>query len=78
METNQFMSSNTLLLCQKPKRLRISFIGRGSSNIFDNNLSNSSFVTNKSDNSMNMSAQTTTSSIKESAKKRPGSSMKKN
>ena len=47
-------------------------------NIFDNNLSNSSFVTNKSDNSMNMSAQTTTSSIKESAKKRPGSSMKKN
>ena len=43
-------------------------------NIFDNNLSNSSFVSNKStDNSNNISAMT----AKEAPKKRPTSSMKK-
>jgi hypothetical protein len=51
-------------------------------NIFDNNLSNSSFVSTKSDTSMNISAQTTattmTATAKEPARKRPASSMKKN
>lgn len=47
-------------------------------NIFDNNLSNSSFVSNKSDISMNISAQTTSTTIKDPARKRPSSSMKNN
>lgn len=50
-------------------------------NIFDNSLSNSSFVSNKSDTSTNMSAQTTATTMtntKEPARKRPASSMKKN
>ena len=47
-------------------------------NIFDNNLCNSSFVSNKSDNSSNISTQTSVTTNKEPNKKRPGSSMKKN
>ena len=48
-------------------------------NIFDSNLSNSSFISNKSDNSiLNISTQTAATVTKEPARKRPASSIKKN